>query len=366
MSHLFKKLSRSGSLLVASLLMLGAFAQAAEGPAFSGYVDTTYSYNFNKPVSRTTGYRSFDSKTDTFLLNAAQLNVKGSASDAIGYVAKLAFGNDPSVYRAGNSGTSDYFDVQEAFVTYQCSITSIQFKAGKFVTFEGIEVIDSNANFNVTRGFLFGLAEPYTHVGAMAGYQFPKVADLWVGVVNGWDNYADNNSGKTLIAKLGLNFGDLVSGAISMSHGPESNNTTLTQRSSFDATFTVKPMEKLAVALQANAGEEDGGSVNVTNAGSAAHWYGFGVQPKVTITDKFSIGSRYEWFSDLDGVRGGSSVSQVLQNISLTPTVMLSDSLMFRVEYRYDWSSARNTFEFSNGFTNSHASTITTQLIYTF
>jgi len=62
----------------------------------------------------------------------------------------------------------------------------LTFTAGKFVTSEGIEVIEGNQDYTVTRGFLFGLAEPYTTTGVKADYQFTKQLDLMLGVVNGW------------------------------------------------------------------------------------------------------------------------------------------------------------------------------------
>ena len=343
----------------------------AEAPKISGFIDTTYGYDFNKPASRTTSFRSLDKRTDTFLLNAAQINIEGS-QDGIGYYAELVYGTDASVTKAAGTGIDSGLpaapssvaynvDLQEAFLTYKCPVTGIQLKAGKFVTFEGIEVVEAKDNFNISRGFLYSWAEPTTHVGAMIGYALPKYVDFWVGVVNGWDVLTDNNTGKTIVAKVGITPSDKVSGVVSLLRGAEKANNTNDSRTSFDTVWTIKPVDKFALALQANAGEEEKSSLI---DGGAAHWYGFGLQPKVTLCDKVSIGSRYEWFSDLDGARTGSR--QILNTIAITPTVNLTESLMFRVEYRYDWST-RLVYETSDGaISKGETSTISTQFIYKF
>lgn len=369
-----QKLARIG--LVLGLVGIGSLVKVnADAPKLSGFLDTTYNYDLNRPASRTTTGRSFDRKTDTFLLNAAQLNIEGS-KDGIGYYAELAYGTDPSQYKASGTNSPNEpgmttpsnvaynFELQEAFLTYKCPMTGIQLKAGKFVTFEGIEVIESKDDFTITRGYLFGLAEPFTHVGAVAGYTFPKVVDFWVGVINGWDLHTDNNYGKTFVSKLGLNFGDNFNGSISFYRGAEKPGNTNDARTSVDTTWFVKPVPMLTIGLQANAGEEEHTSVALDRAGAAGHWYGFGLQPKADFNKTFSLGSRFEWFSDLDGSR--TTVPQVAKTFSLAPMINLTDALQFRVEYRYDWST-RLVFETSDGvFSKGETSSLSTEFIYKF
>lgn len=363
---------------VAAGLCLPSIAQA-DAPKISGFIDTTYNYDFNKPASRVTAMKSFDRRTDSFLLNAAQVNIEGS-KDGIGYYTELAFGTDPSVYKSAGTGadaglpgapsTVAYnVEVQEAFLTYKCPKTGVMLKAGKFVTLQGIEVIESKDNFTITRGHLFGLAEPYTHVGALAGYAFPKYIEIWVGVVNGWDLHADNNYGKTFLGKVGFTLNDMISGLISVSQGAEKNNNTNDARTSVDTTWFIKPVKKLTLALQANAGGEDNTSIADRNGdglpdGGQGHWYGLGVQPKYDINDKFFVGGRYEWFSDLDGARTGAT--HVHQNITISPGVNLSDSLLFRTEYRYNWASV-SAYEGSDGlFSKNVSPSVSAEFIYKF
>src|SRR5207249_2763062 len=96
-----------------------------------------------------------------------------------------------------------------------------------------------------------GLAEPFTTVGALADRAFGKV-DIGVGVVNGWDLTSDNNNAKTIIGKLGFNFGDPFSIFISGLHGPEqpdgatptSRSVSGNNRDSLDGVVTLKVIPK--------------------------------------------------------------------------------------------------------------------------
>ena len=67
-------------------------------------------------------------------------------------------------------------------------------KAGKWVTLIGYEVYESPKNLNFSRDFLYTLATPYTHTGALATYPFVKWLTVTLGFTNGWDA-ADNNNG---------------------------------------------------------------------------------------------------------------------------------------------------------------------------
>lgn len=373
----------ASTLLTAGVLIAAAVATSHAAPNITGYVDTTYGYNLDRPASRKTALRSMDQKTDVFLLNSAQVAIDGSVPNAergdVGYRVELDYGTDAAVYKAAGTGidaglpgapsnNAVNFEVQEAYLTYKCAKTGIQTKFGKFVTFEGIEVIESKDNFTISRGHLFGLAEAFTHVGGLVGYALPKYVDFWVGAVNGWDIQTDNNSGKTFLAKVGFNFGEMAFGSISMSRGSEKANNTNDALTSIDTTWFFKPVKPLTVALQLNGGENENTSIADRNSdgtadGGAGHWYGAGIQPKVDIGN-FFIGGRYEWFSDLDGTRTGTT--QVLQNVTLSPGINLTDNLMFRVEYRHDWSS-RMVFEDADGrFRLADTNTIGTEFIYKF
>ena len=67
---------------------------------------------------------------------------------------------------------------------------------------------------------------------------------------------------------------------------------------------------------------------------------GFGLQPLVHLNKWFGLGLRYELFSDAEGSRTGIAVKDLtLQNISLAPTIWLTNTTMVRGEFRMDFAS---------------------------
>ncbi|MBI3013028.1 MAG: outer membrane beta-barrel protein [Elusimicrobia bacterium] len=392
-----------GSLIALSVTLLAAPAIASptessagfssesstllSKPKIDGFVDFTYTYNLNSPSSRRTVAHSFDRKTDAFLMNALQINFDGPKKDGISYHAELAFGTDPSFYKARGtnnpteagfptlpSNASYTYDIQEMFLTYQSNLYPISVKVGKTEKLSGIESLESHKNSTITRGMIFGLAQPFTHLGVLVGYQNSEIYDAWIGVVNGWNVNTDNNKGKTLASKLGLNFGDNLKGDNSLYYGKEDGGR---MRISFDSSWLVKPIAKTTVGFQLNLGREDGASItdkdsNGAADGGEAKWYGIGIHPKYQYTDRFALGARYEWFYDVDGARAvspffaGSLNGVTIQNLTLTPTFFLNPSVMFRLEYRYEWAS-RDGYEDSDGaVTKDTVSIFATELVYKF
>ena len=192
-------------------------------PKITGFIDTTYNYNFNKPASQTTklgtpgttttgsNLSSYLTKSNDITFNAAHVALNGSAADGIGYTIEFDAGSDANVNTpTSGSGAADDFDLQEAYLTSPLFETGVNLKVGKFVTLEGIEVIESPLNPTISRGHFFGMAEPFTHVGFLMSRPLPiKGLELRAGLVIGWDVLSDNNNRKTALVGLGINYGDL-------------------------------------------------------------------------------------------------------------------------------------------------------------
>jgi len=311
------------------------------GVMFSGYFSASYNYNVAKGTTNT--LRSYDFKANQILLNNLHLVASGSPSEKLSYTAELDFGSDASVHGLLHQGTilplapgqvpgPVAVDIQEAYMTYAFS-DKFKFTGGKFVTFEGIEVIESPANPTISRGYLFGLAEPFTHVGGYVTYQATGEVDLKVGVINGWDLLVDNNPNKTIISRLGINLGDPLSVGISFYTGVEQLNSS-DARNSFDLTGVTKIIPDVALNFQANYGTETISSVD-------AKWFGFGLQPVIPINENLNLGVRAEYFADDQGARTGIGNLNAL-NFSVVPAYKY-DGVTFRFEYRFD-NSSQNIF----------------------
>lgn len=339
-----------------------AFSAAnAESPAISGFIDATYNRNLQSGDAgpTTNHHHSFDAQANTFLLNAVHLAATGSSGEELSYAVEVDMGTDAAATNSLGLGTGDEVDLQEAYVTYRKHDSKLGFKAGKFVTYQGIEVIESGANPTVTRGLLFGLAEPYTHTGIVATYQLSEALDIHLGAINGWDLFVDNNKRPTEVLKLGYNGGDPLALTVSAYMGPEQAGNTDNSRTSVDATGVSKSIKNLDLWFQANYGMEDGAALD----GGDASWMGFGVQPLYHLSDKACLGARYEYFKDSDGARSGAV--ETLQNISIAPAYSLTKSLVSRLEFRADMSD-EDVFMDGDGKATGQQLQVAAEMIYSF
>jgi hypothetical protein len=312
-------------------------------PTISGLIDFTYNDNLNRPPGGANQYHAYDPTSNTFTLNAADVALKGK-NNTVEYAVEMLFGNDAKVlngitYPVSASETA----LVQAYVAYTFpEFTAFGFKVGKFVTCEGVEVVQANGNNVITRGLLFNLAEPTTHVGAQATcqlYSAPLAGDettalsMATGVVNGWDANQDNNDGKTLMVMANWTYGSALNLVVSGLYGPEQVANDSAKRLSLDMVISTKLIPRMELAVQGNFGREQG---LLLPDDQAASWHGFGLWPTLHVGERFDLGLRGEVFDDRDGVRTG--VKQRLMDLAIAPTFKLMPGLVVRGEYRIDVS----------------------------
>lgn len=322
--------------------------------AISGFVETSGHYNVNNPDSRTSALRSYDLRAQSFYLNAVHGAFAIAPIEGVEAVVELDAGSDADFNRNA-SVDSIQLDVQEAFVAYTHEGTGLGAKAGKFATFMGIEVIEGPDNPTITRGFLYGLAECFTHVGAVATYRSGGF-DAALGAVNGWDLVTDNNTGKTVVGKA--SYGAEAWGATaSFLVGPEQPDNSGDARQSYDLTGFAT-VGGVTVNLQANYGNEK-------IAGNRVHWVGGGIQPVVSVTEAFSVGARLERFCDPEGTRTGMPGGTTVTNVSIVPAYAFTEALTVRLEGRVDFATA-DAFEDAHGDPEDTQATVSAEVFYRF
>ncbi len=324
-----------------------SFAQNP-GPDISGHIEATYNYYFGDTTVN--ALRSYDARANQILLNNAHIAFTGAPSSKLSYVAELDFGTDAGVHGLLNQtggGPSIGVDVQEAYMTYSLS-DKFKFTGGKFVTFEGIEVIEGPANPTISRGYLYGLAEPYCQVGGYFTFVASDQVDIKLGVINGWDLLIDNNKDKTIIGRFGVNLGDPLAFGISGSWGVEQVASD-DARTSIDLTGVTKAIPGVVLNFQGNYGAETFGTVDAT-------WIGFGIQPVIALSDNVDLGARIEYFADNDGVRTFGIKDFNALNITIVPTFKY-DGFVFRFEYRFD-NASEEIFPVSEDAPSKTSSTV--------
>jgi hypothetical protein len=308
----------------------------APAPTFSGYVEAAYHINFSNPKNEDVvplmGY--YTPGGNTFVLHAAHLAINHAFNDNVSATIELDAGFDATLNQSFpfNTGTN-YFDVQEAYATYKSGIFSLV--AGKFATYEGIEIIEGPLNPTISRGYLFAFAEPITHTGLKMHFTGDTV-DFGIGLVNGWDTIVDNNNFKTFIFKLGLKPSDAFAVALSGTFGaegtPAGTASKYGHRLSLDLTGSYTASESFALWFQGNFGMD---AIAAEGDADTLSWWGLGIQPTYT-AETFTFGSRLELFSDPDGYRTTGPKDGTYVNVTLTPGFILAQGFKVRAELRAD------------------------------
>ena len=346
---------------------------------FSGFVDTSYTYNFNGPNNRANAFRVFDTRAQDFMINNVELVVEKpvSSEDPLGFRTDLQFGSDPEVTGAVTTGLGrgdDELDIQQAFVEYVAPLgNGLDVKFGKFVTLHGAESTESKDNWNFSRSYLFGFAEPATHTGVRASYAWGDWLTTTVGVNNGWDVVDDTNKGKTLELSASITPMKSLSFSGTYMAGPEQVGDRHNERHSITFVTQYQPLDRLTLkasvdyALEQDALSEAGGG--------NASWSGLAAYVKYVLTDWWSVAIRFEVFNDQDGVRTGvnagttSPTGSALADLqlfewTLTNEFRLNKHLLTRVEYRYDKASD-HVLRYGQGFSD-YQNTIAVEVVAPF
>lgn len=366
----------------ATALAQAAPAEAAPAPAateppilsiwgfdLTGYIDVGYTRLSGRGAFNTTPNgpavtiggpdRVFDYRRNSFDLHQVAFTLANQPKEGFGGLVNLTLGRDADVIAAYKTGPSrgdgcnlatgqattgscrkTGYDFTQAFVQYATGPAT--FILGKYVTLAGAEVINSTADSNFSRSILFGYAIPFTHTGFRASYVAGDTLTLIAGVNNGWDDFKDTNSAKTielgvLLAPLKeLSFAgqfysgkERVGGLINT--GPEGT------RNLFDAVATFTASDKLTFILNYDYGTQaNASSVTATGAGKAK-WSGWAGYVNYQLDEKWKLSLRGEYFNDRDGYRTG--IAQKWKEATLTASYTPIKNLEIRGEIRGDRSN---------------------------
>jgi hypothetical protein len=325
----------------------------------SVYVQGGYTYNFVDPDNQTNDLRVFDHKANSFTVDLAQLVFnKDAPVGGVGFKLKLSAGETAKWIHATGLGEfgEDEFDLTEAYIDYVAPVgKGLKFRFGKFATMHGAEVIEAKDNMNYSRGLLFNFAIPFTHTGLMASYPLGDKVSASLYVVNGWDNFDDEGSSKTLGLSLSAVPSEQVSLILNLMNGRELAGDISSTRFLADFVGTVKPLKNLTLTVNADYATQK----DIAADGSDGKWYGVAGYAKYDFSDLFSAAIRGEYFKDDDGVRTGTE--QSVKEITITPEFRVAKNLIIRPEYRHDWSDEK---AFDSG-TSKNQDTIGLGVMYT-
>jgi hypothetical protein len=339
----------------------GAEPSVAATPSpieISGFVDTYYSYNFNRSGADTQ-LRNFDTKHNQLSLNLIEvaLEQKPTTGSRLGFRADLNFGPVTDMVHAFEPGGADVFKAfEQAYVSVLAPMgKGLQIDVGKFVTPHGAEVIEAKDNWNYSRSLLFALAIPYYHVGLRAALPVSDKVTFSAFAVNGWNNGVDNNSGKTFGLSAAIKPASRLSIVQNVMTGAEQADDNGDRRFLSDTTVTFNVTPALSLMANYDYGRD-------TVGGATVKWQGIASYARVQVNDWWAVSPRFEWFQDGDGFATGAA--QTVKEITLTSEQKIGGALLTRVEYRRDFSDVP-FFASRTGLAKSQT-TVTVGLVYAF
>lgn len=324
-------------------------ATAAATPAgptvtVDGLVDGYYSYNFTNAANNANGsgnvgyfYNNVDNSFTLGLAEAKVTATQGSASAhlVLAYGQELGLGiGTESIGTAVSGGVTTYtvtpssgFDVLQAYVSYVAGQWT--FNAGRFVTWLGNEVIESNSNWNYSHSLLFNYI-PLWHTGLSVNFTPSSTFNITGYAVDGNNNTVASPAGKNygLQAVIAPNaqWTITLNGLIGPTAGTavvpnnDANNFTA------EGIFSFKPDSMWSFALDAQAA-----GTNSTN------YWGLALYGRDQVASDFAVALRLEDLADYGQLGfGNTSVAGNLYEGTLTLEHNFTANLLGRLEGRYD------------------------------
>jgi hypothetical protein len=334
---------------------LGFFKSSEIG----GLVDAYYDWYSTKPDGDAL-YRNFDTRHNQFTLSMAQIWVTKAPTDKspVGFKVKLSYGPATTLIQSFEpGGPGPLANIEEGYASYLAPVgKGLQFDVGKFVTPFGAEVIEAKDDWNYSRSLLFALAIPYYHAGVRATYSPNAKVTLMGLVVNGWNNVSENNTGKSVGGEIAIKPTAALSLVENYMVGPEqtANNSDLRQLSDTILTYTVNP--KVSVMANYDYGKD-------TIAGAKVHWQGVAGYAKVQANKWVAFSPRLEWYDDPSGFTTGAA--QKLKEVTATLELKPTDSFLWRIEYRTDFSNVA-VFKKPSGALKKNQTSIGFGVLYSF
>lgn len=359
---------------------------------FYGYLEGSYTQNFNSPASRINQLRIFDVNSNQFRPNLAQIVVEREAKadgrgwDQVGFRVKFNAGRDSDFI--GGFNLSQWADFQEFYIEYLAPVgRGLNVQAGQINSVVGFEVVESPRNANYSRSWLFGLGQPFTTRGVRASYEFNKQVSLSVGAIAYINSArADTDFDPLVEYALAVTPSDKVKLTLYGVAGPRDGPSgtpggTLFLTGGF---VSVQLNDRTSAVLESYYANQSNSST--ISAGRNARWDGVAAYLIHDLTHQFGLRVRAEIFEDAGGFVtcqgttdyqpranvcfGATSeaqaapVAQTLWEVTGTVQYKPFPSLVTRLEYRYDKSN-QNVFQLGNRAT-SYQPTLSLDVIYLF
>jgi len=369
---------------------LSAFLERTE---MSAWVAASYNYNFNGTENDTMADGGQNStlahhpNPNTFQLDQAWIEIHKEPTEEsrggfhIDFSAGVATDNAMWTFTdsAGDTVASSPYSVgiYSAYVSYLAPwLGGIRTDGGQMPTMLGGEVTQTNANFNITRGIVWGL-QPTTSLGFVSSMNFGNfrvsAGMLNEPLSNEQPGGFDQNSAKALTSQVaysgekfgayaGLNWG--ASSAPTTSGG---NATSNDGEGILDVLLTADPTDNLSAWVNY---DYRWGKDHITGGGTdraTRSTHGLAAAARLGVIESTGLAMRFEWVKNTE--QASNAAAETGGNMyTLTGTVdhALTDNTTLKGEVRWDRDDQSGLIDRDGNATKMDAVTLLVQMMYEF
>ena len=208
---------------------------------------------------------------------------------------------------------------------------NLSVKAGHFFTIIGNEVVQATGNFFYSRQFTFYNAEPFTHTGVLSTYKVDEDTTLWNGYVMGWDSGFEDN-GDAYLSGFKRQLSDYTSLTYTSALGRFNDDVAspnFGERGQIhSAIVSTQLSDKLTYLVQGDYLQTDNAAGDIQrNTVGVINYLIY------AMSDKWSIGSRSEWFNYTTQQVHNADLYNQTVGLNYKPNA----NLIMRPEVRWVW-----------------------------
>jgi len=323
------------------------------GFKLTGFAEGSYAYSGHSLADTAIVGRLYDRFHNRFTLNALAAVLDkpyDPAKFSAGFHTELLVGQDATVIQSNGlfagAATPIPVDVPHLYVTLNVPTASgngLQLKVGRIPTLLGLEVIETYANPNWSEGNQFVYVENFTGTGVSVETKFNDHVDAQFRVINGWDQVADNNTRKSLMARLGIYPDALTSLGVVGFWGPEEAANNAANRYGVEGLLWRK-LGKAAVWVQGDYGQEKANAA-LPDPTQDAKWVALGGWVTYDFSSTLGLALRGDYVNDQNGARTSGvlgfapNTGQKFGSGTATLNIRAWPNAVVRPELRYDRST---------------------------
>ena len=309
---------------------------------FGATLEAYYQFNANKPPDRISLLRAYDTRSNTFAIQQAnllgELAPDVDAGRRYGLRIDLMFGQATETVQGGaaNEPRPDvYRHIWQAYGSYVFPIgRGLRTDVGKFAANLGYETNYAKDNDHFSRSYLFNFL-PFYHSGVRTSLPVSDEITLMYMLTNGIQQTEEFNEFKSNHVAAVIAPASNVSWTINYYAGQEQADSGQNDGPDgffkvFDTYVAWTPAPRVGVGLDINY------VTNETQREDASlALQGIGAYARFKPSSPSTLAIRWERLDD-EGLFGG--IDQQLQELTLTGEWKFADGFLVRGEFRRDWS----------------------------